>query len=275
MPAFTSALFSLAQFKSTTCGDGDPSLFFRPCVVNFLVQGACCQIGNTARNGLAADSPTQDDGGRLSITISGGKVRKLLILGLFLLAVGVVPVRAQEYPKAEVFGGYQYVRLNPGGTNCQGFGGAAAANVSNWLGVAGDFGYCKVTGLPSGISAHAVNYMFGPRVTYRSYGSLTPFAHVLFGGQHFGGTGGGTDRKSTRLNSSHSQNPHAAFCLKKNITLHAGRADDAAQDPGVEPAVHPDEHVLERGHERTQPHILERPPDAAVRDHVRRLSGHV
>src|SRR2546430_1413555 len=192
MPAFTSALFSLAQFKSTTCGDGDPSLFFRPCVVNFLVQGACCQIGNTARYGLAADSPTQDDGGRLSITISGGKMRKLLILGVFILAVGVVPVRAQEYPKAEVFGGYQYIRLNPGGTNCQGFGGAAAANVSIWLGVAGDFGYCRVTGLPSGVSAHAVNYMFGPRVTYRSYGSLTPFAHVLFGGQHFGGTGGGT-----------------------------------------------------------------------------------
>ena len=119
-------------------------------------------------------------------------MRKLLILGVFILAVCVVPVRAQEYPKAEVFGGYQYIRLNPGGTNCQGFGGAAAANVSNWLGVAGDFGYCRVTGLPSGVSAHAVNYMFGPRVTYRSYGSLTPFAHVLFGGQHFGGTGGGT-----------------------------------------------------------------------------------
>ena len=119
-------------------------------------------------------------------------MRKLLILGVFILAVGVVPVRAQEYPKAEVFGGYQYIRLNPGGTNCQGFGGAAAANVSNWLGVAGDFGYCRVTGLPSGVSAHSVNYMFGPRVTYRSYGSLTPFAHVLFGGQHFGGTGGGT-----------------------------------------------------------------------------------
>src|SRR5207249_2723088 len=51
-------------------------------------------------------------------------MRKLLILGVFILAV-VVPVRAQEYPKAEVFGGYQYLRLNPGGTNCQGFGCAA------------------------------------------------------------------------------------------------------------------------------------------------------
>ena len=38
----------------------------------------------------------------------------------------------------------------------------------------------------------AINYLFGPRVTYRSHGSLTPFAHVLFGGQHFGVSGGGT-----------------------------------------------------------------------------------
>ncbi len=118
-------------------------------------------------------------------------MRKLLILGVFIVVFGT-PARAQDYPKAEVFGGYQYIRLNPGGTNCQGFGGSAAGNLNNWFGVVGDFGYCKVTGLPSGTSAHAINYLFGPRVTYRSYGSLTPFAHVLFGGQHFGGTGGGT-----------------------------------------------------------------------------------
>jgi opacity protein-like surface antigen len=101
-------------------------------------------------------------------------------------------VLAQDYPKAEIFGGYQYLRLNPGGTNCQGFGVSATGNVNHWLGVVGDFGYCKVTGLPSGTSAHEVNYLFGPRVTYRSYGSLTPFAHVLFGGEHFGVSGGGT-----------------------------------------------------------------------------------
>src|SRR5258708_6878230 len=118
-------------------------------------------------------------------------VLKLLILGVFILAV-VVLVRAQEYPKAEVFGGYQYIRLNPGGTNCQGGGGSATGNVNNWLGVAGDFGYCKVTGLPSGTSAHALNYLFRPRGSYRASAPLTPFAHVLFGGQHFGGSGGGS-----------------------------------------------------------------------------------
>ncbi|PYU51789.1 MAG: hypothetical protein DMG48_08330 [Acidobacteria bacterium] len=125
-------------------------------------------------------------------------MRKLLILGVFILAVGVVPVRAQEYPKAEVFGGYQYIRLNPGGANCQGFGGAVTGNVNNWFGAVGDFGYCRVSGV------NAVNYLFGPRVTYRSYGSLTPFAHVLFGGQHGGSAnsfamalGGGADYKLT------------------------------------------------------------------------------
>ncbi len=118
-------------------------------------------------------------------------MRNLLILGALIL-VAAAPVRAQDYPKAEVFGGYQYIRLNPGGANCQGIGGSAAGNLNNWFGVVGDFGYCRVTGLPSGTSAHAVNYLFGPRVTYRSYGKLTPFGHVLFGGQHFGVTGGGT-----------------------------------------------------------------------------------
>src|SRR5260370_13126163 len=115
-------------------------------------------------------------------------MRNLLILGVLILVVGA-PVRAQEYPKAEVFGGYQYLRLNPGGTNFQGVGGSATGNLNNWFGVAGGFGYCKVTGLPSGTSAHAVNYLFWPRGTYRASGPLTPFSHVLFGPTHFGGSG--------------------------------------------------------------------------------------
>jgi opacity protein-like surface antigen len=121
----------------------------------------------------------------------GGKMRNLLILGVLILVVAA-PVRSQEYPKAEAFGGYQYLRLNPGGTSCQGFGGSATGNLNNWFGVVGDFGYCRVTGLPSGTSAHAVNFLFGPRATYRSSSPLSPFAQVLFGGQHFGGSGGGT-----------------------------------------------------------------------------------
>ncbi len=55
--------------------------------------------------------------------------------------------------------------------------------MNNWLVLVGDVGYCRVTGLPSGISSHEINYLFGPRLAYRNYGRLTPYAQVLFGGE--------------------------------------------------------------------------------------------
>ena len=121
-------------------------------------------------------------------------MRKLFILvGLILMVAG--SAAAQDYPKAEIFGGYQYIRLNPGGgatgSNCQGGAGSVAGNLNHWFGVVGDFGACKVTGLPSGTSAHLVNYLFGPKLTYRSHGRLSPFAQVLFGGEHVGGSASG------------------------------------------------------------------------------------
>jgi opacity protein-like surface antigen len=143
-------------------------------------------------------------------------MRNSLILGVFVLFVAA-PAMAQkgyeEYPKAEVSGDYQYIHANPGGNNCQGGAGSVAGNLNNWFGVVGEFGGCKVTGQPAGVSAHALNYLFGPRVTYRSYGSLAPFAHILLGGQRdtvsvrgFGSTstnsfamaiGGGADYRLT------------------------------------------------------------------------------
>src|SRR5713226_1482966 len=114
-------------------------------------------------------------------------MRKLFILmALILMAAG--SAAAQDYPKAEIFGGYQFIRFNPGGgatgSNCQGGAGSVAGNLNHWFGVVGDFGACKVTGQPSGVSAHLVNYLFGPKLTYRSRGRLSPFAQVLFGGEH-------------------------------------------------------------------------------------------
>src|SRR5260370_29606979 len=108
-------------------------------------------------------------------------MRKLLILGvLILLSAG--SALAQETPKAELFGGYEYLHLNPLGRSCHGGGGSLAYNLNNWIGAVGDFGVFKETGSGSGL--HDVNYLFGPRVSYRGDGSFTPFAQVLFGGQH-------------------------------------------------------------------------------------------
>jgi len=116
-------------------------------------------------------------------------MRKLFILVAVILATAGSTV-AQDFPKAEIFGGYQYIRLNPGGgatgANCQGGAGSVAGNLNHWFGVVGDFGACKITGQPSGTSAHLVNYLFGPKLTYRSHGRLSPFAQVLFGGERIG-----------------------------------------------------------------------------------------
>ena len=122
-------------------------------------------------------------------------MRKLFILVAVILATAGSAV-AQDFPKAEIFGGYQYIRFNPGGgstgSNCQGGAGSVAGNLNHWFGVVGDFGVCKVTGLPSGTSAHLVNYLFGPKLTYRSRGRLSPFAQVLFGGERIGGSAFGS-----------------------------------------------------------------------------------
>jgi opacity protein-like surface antigen len=116
-------------------------------------------------------------------------MRKVLILfGLVLFAATCA--KAQEGPNFEVSGDYQYVRMYPGGgapsQGCQGFSGNAAANVNNWLGIAGDFGFCKVTGLPTGTGAfaHNTNYLFGPRISFRNYGRVTPYVQFLLGGDH-------------------------------------------------------------------------------------------
>ena len=113
-------------------------------------------------------------------------MRKLfIVLGFALLASSVA--QAQETRGMEVSGQYQYVRIYPGqgapSASCQGAGGTFAVNMNNWLGLVGDGGFCRVTGLPSGTSSHEINYLFGPRLNYRTHGRLTPFAQVLFGGE--------------------------------------------------------------------------------------------
>ena len=127
----------------------------------------------------------------------------LMVLGLFVAA----PAMAQgTVSKTDFFVGYQYLHLNPGGRGCHGFDVNLAYNVKDWVDGVGDLGYCKETGLPSGVGGHDFNYMFGPRVTYRNTSRLEPFGQLLIGGQHesIGGAsantfaltlGGGVDYK--------------------------------------------------------------------------------
>ncbi len=115
-------------------------------------------------------------------------MRKSLILFGFILLV-VSSAKAQENRGFEISGNYQFVRFNPGsgasGLNCQGGSGSGAAYLTASFGIVGEFGACKVTGLPSGASAHEMDYLFGPRAYFHAHGRVYPFVQGLFGGERF------------------------------------------------------------------------------------------
>lgn len=101
------------------------------------------------------------------------------ILGIVLLLA--VCGRAQdETPTAEVFVGYSYLHQNiaNGGFNLNGGSASVAFNPNRWLGIVADVGGY------SGSPLTTATYLFGPRFSYRSKSSVTPFAQVLFGGAH-------------------------------------------------------------------------------------------
>ena len=108
-------------------------------------------------------------------------VAVFIVLGLFIL-----PVAAQDTPKAEVFGGYQYLRVNVSdsgvsqGFNFNGWNASLTGNFNKWFGVAADFSGAYKT--ISGVSVKAHTYTFGPVISLNREGTVNPFVHALFGG---------------------------------------------------------------------------------------------
>jgi opacity protein-like surface antigen len=123
-------------------------------------------------------------------------MKRISLLAL-LLALCTVPVFAQNYPKAEVFGGYQYLRaesadvVTAGSANFNGWDASATVNMNKWFGVEGDFsGNYKTQGVNVPLvgnlnfSLRDYTYMFGPVVKARQNERFEPFVHALFGGNH-------------------------------------------------------------------------------------------
>jgi outer membrane immunogenic protein len=105
-----------------------------------------------------------------------------------LLVIISFTAKAQDNPKAEVFGGYSYLRFSPGdgasSINFNGGIGSVAYNVTNMIGVVGEFaGYHASNVEGSSVSVNSVSYLFGPKVS-KSMGKITPFGQALFGGSH-------------------------------------------------------------------------------------------
>jgi hypothetical protein len=108
-----------------------------------------------------------------------------------LVATILVPLilAAQEAPKAEIFGGYSYLRNSSNGFN--GWEGQATVNVGRYFGVTGDVSghyrtvtaFSPVSGFSGSANQRLYNFLFGPTVTAR-FNKHAVFGHALFGAAH-------------------------------------------------------------------------------------------
>jgi hypothetical protein len=107
-------------------------------------------------------------------------MRKLLLL-VAVLFVSAIPASAQDYPSAEIFGGYAYVNADVvlDRDSLNGFGLSFAGNLGPRFGLVAEFG--GYYGDLEGLDLSAYTYLFGPRVNARG-DKATGFAHILLGG---------------------------------------------------------------------------------------------
>jgi outer membrane protein OmpA-like peptidoglycan-associated protein len=102
----------------------------------------------------------------------------------------VLTVAADDFPRSEVYLGYDWVRFNPNSGffpsfNANGGGGQFAYNFSRWFGVAFDASAVN-KGVIGGfnIDATVVNFVAGPRITFHNRGRFQPYIQALFGGAY-------------------------------------------------------------------------------------------
>jgi hypothetical protein len=113
-----------------------------------------------------------------------------------------LPLMAEDYPKAEIFAGYQYLHLGNGADiNASGWNASLTGNFNSWLGVTADFSGDYKTDthtigpLMANVDTKVYSYAGGPVVSLNSGGKVNPFVHALFGGAHLSASvpGAGSD----------------------------------------------------------------------------------
>jgi len=66
---------------------------------------------------------------------------------------------------------------------------SVAVNLNEWFGIVGDFGTHFASNVASaGSDLNLYTYTAGPRISIRKTGPIVPFAHLLLGGGHAGGS---------------------------------------------------------------------------------------
>jgi hypothetical protein len=101
-------------------------------------------------------------------------MRKISLLCLMVFWLPLIAT-AQDYPKAEIFTGYSYLRGQYLDVNLSGFDLSATANLNGWFGATADFSghYYKGFGMHS--------FLFGPKFTFRGDSRVHPYLHTMIG----------------------------------------------------------------------------------------------
>src|SRR5262249_48253248 len=129
------------------------------------------------------------------------------ILAVVLFAT-ILPYRglAQDAPRAEVFGGFQYFRADTGTNvanldnfNLNGWNASLSGYFNRYMGITADFG--GVYGSPQflGVPTHTKvrTFMFGPVVRLANPSPFTPFVHALGGAVHTSADAAGVSDSDT------------------------------------------------------------------------------
>jgi opacity protein-like surface antigen len=114
-------------------------------------------------------------------------MKKVVLVFCVMLACSFTAKAQADYTKADIFGGYSYVRFSfpQAGFHGNGGSGQITYNFNSAIGLTGDFGgYHVAEGSHHG-SGTVFTYLFGPKFTYRD-GKWSPFIQTLFGGSWLG-----------------------------------------------------------------------------------------
>jgi hypothetical protein len=103
------------------------------------------------------------------------------LCSMCLVFLALLPVLAQDVPKAEIFGGYSW-----SGGNFHGWNASVTGNINKRFGIVADFSghYGSDPGGPILVKQNAHSFLFGPRLSFRGK-RLTPFVYGLFGVTRF------------------------------------------------------------------------------------------
>ncbi|MGA2260375.1 MAG: hypothetical protein ABSH28_02945 [Acidobacteriota bacterium] len=109
------------------------------------------------------------------------RMKTFLVSAIVLIAFCGTALAQENAPRAEIFGGYSYMRTADG-ANTNGWNLTPTYYFNTWLGLAGNLaGHYQTQ--PS--SAAAYTFFAGPQIAH-SAGKITGFGHVFIGGAHVG-----------------------------------------------------------------------------------------